>query len=155
MSLRYFNVFGPRQSLETQYAVVVPRFIINMLNDESPPVHGDGRQSRDFTYIDNVVEANILAAVTPKISGEVFNIACGKDYTVLDLVKHLNKIMDKELKPKFIPPRAGDVPRTLADTSKARKLLKLEIKVNFKQGLKKSVDWFKKYRKEYESQGYM
>ncbi len=151
VSLRYFNVFGPRQSLETQYAVVVPRFIINMLNNESPPVHGDGRQSRDFTYIDNVVAANILAATTPKISGEVFNIACGKDYTVLDLVKHLNKIMGKDLKPKFTPPRPGDVPRTLADISKAQKLLKLEIKVNFEQGLKKSVEWFNEHEKEYEN----
>ena len=151
VSLRYFNVFGPRQSLETQYAVVVPRFIINMLNNESPPVHGDGKQSRDFTYIDNVVEANILAAVTPKIAGEVFNIACGKDYTVLELVKQLNKIIGKKLKPKFTPPRPGDVPRTLADTSKARKLLKLEIKVNFEQGLKKSVDWFTEHKGEYSS----
>ena len=148
--LRYFNVFGPRQSLESQYAVVVPRFIISMLNNESPPVHGDGKQSRDFTYIDNVVEANILAAHTPGVSGEVFNVACGKDYTVLNLVDQLNKIMNKNLKPKFTPPRPGDVQRTLADISNARKLLKLEIKVNFEQGLKKSVDWFKEHKKEYE-----
>ena len=149
VSLRYFNVFGPRQSLESQYAVVVPKFIINMLRNESPPIHGDGRQSRDFTYIDNVVEANILACVAPKISGQVFNIACGKDYTVLDLVEHLNKIMSKNIKPKFIPPRAGDVQRTLADISMARKLLKLEINVDFEQGLKKSVEWFKGHIKEY------
>jgi len=149
VSLRYFNVFGPRQSLESQYAVVVPRFIINMLNNEPAPVHGDGKQSRDFTYIDNVVEANILAAKVPNISGEAFNVACGKDYTVLALVKHLNKIMGKSLKPEFTPPRPGDVPRTLADISKARKLLKLEIKVNFEQGLKKSVEWFKEHEKEY------
>jgi nucleoside-diphosphate-sugar epimerase len=150
VSLRYFNVFGPRQSLESQYAVVVPKFIISILNDESPPVHGDGKQSRDFTYIDNVVEANILASVTPEISGQVFNIACGKDYTVLDLVKYLNKIMGKNLRPKFTPLRPGDVPRTLADVSKARKLLKLDIKVNFQQGLKKSVVWFKEHKKEYD-----
>lgn len=149
VSLRYFNVFGPRQSLESQYAVVIPRFIISMLSNEPPPVHGDGKQSRDFTYIDNVVEANILAATAPKISGEVFNIACGKDYAVLDLVKELNKIMGKNLKPKFTPPRPGDVPRTLADISKAKKLLKLEIKVNFNQGLEKSVGWFKEHKKEY------
>ena len=154
-SLRYFNVFGPRQSLESQYAVVVPRFIISMLNDESPPIHGDGKQSRDFTYIDNVVEANILVAstptTTPGVVGEVFNIACGKDYSVLDLVRHLNKIMGKELKPEFTSPRPGDVPRTLADISKAKKLLKLKIKVNFEQGLKKSVDWFTKHKDEYEN----
>lgn len=150
VSLRYFNVFGPRQSLETQYAVVVPRFIISMLNNESPPVHGDGKQSRDFTYIDNVVEANILAARMPGISGEIFNIACGKDYTVLELVKYLNRIMGKDLKPEFTPPRPGDVPRTLADISNAKELLKLEIKVNFEQGLKKSVVWFKEHKKQYD-----
>ena len=120
-----------------------------MLNNESPPIHGDGRQSRDFTYIDNVVEANILACVAPEISGQVFNIACGKDYSVLALVEYLNKIMHKNLKPKFIPLRPGDVPRTLADISKARKLLKLEIRVDFEQGLRKSVEWFKEHKKEY------
>ena len=150
VSLRYFNVFGPRQSLESEYAVVVPKFIISMLNSQSPPIHGDGKQSRDFTYVDNVVEANILAASTPEISGEVFNVASGCDYTVLDLVKYLNRIIGKELKPEFTPPRAGDVQRTLADISKAQKLLKLKIKVNFEQGLKKSVEWFKEHRKEYE-----
>lgn len=150
VSLRYFNVFGPRQSLETQYAVVVPRFIISMLNNESPPVHGDGRQSRDFTYVDNVVEANIRAATTPGISGQVFNIACGKEYTVLDLIDHLNRIMRKNLRPRFTPPRPGDVRRTLADTSKVRNLLKLETLVDFEQGLKKTVEWFKVHRDEYE-----
>lgn len=149
VSLRYFNVFGPRQSLESQYAVVVPKFIVSILNNESPPVHGDGKQSRDFTYIDNVVEANILAACTSGVSGEVFNIACGKDYTVLDLVGQLNRIIGKDLKPKFTPPRPGDVPRTLADISKVQRLLKLEIKVNFEQGLQKSVDWFTEHKDEY------
>ena len=149
VALRYFNVFGPRQSLESQYAVVVPKFIISILNNQSPPVHGDGRQSRDFTYVDNVVEANILASVTPEISGQVFNIACGEDYTVLTLVEYLNRIMGKNLKPKFVPSRPGDVPRTLANVSKAKKLLKLQVKVNFKQGLEKSVNWFKEHRDEY------
>ncbi len=150
VALRYFNVFGPRQSLESQYAVVVPRFIINMLNNQAAPIHGDGKQSRDFTYIDNVVEANILAATRPNISGEVFNVACGEDYSVLDLVKHLNKIMGKNLKPRFTPSRPGDVRRTLADITKSQKLLKLKIKVNFEQGLKKSVAWFKEHKKEYK-----
>lgn len=131
VSLRYFNVFGPRQSLESQYAVVVPRFIISMLNNESPPIHGDGKQSRDFTYIDNVVAANILAACAPDVSGEVFNIACGKDFTVLALVEHLNKIMGKDLKPKFTPPRPGDVPRTLADISNALETVKVRNKSGF------------------------
>lgn len=146
--LRYFNVFGPRQSLETQYAVVVPRFIVSMLNNQSPPVHGDGRQSRDFTYIDNVVEANIRAALAPSVSGEVFNVACGKGYSVLELVKYLNRIMGKDIKPKFTPPRPGDVQRTLADITKAQKLLKLKIQVNFEQGLKKSIDWFREHNED-------
>lgn len=151
VALRYFNVFGPRQSLENQYAVVAPKFIINMLNNEPPPIHGNGGQSRDFTYIDNVVEANILAATGSRISGEVFNIASGKDYSVLSLVEHLNKLMKKAVKPKFTPPRPGDVQKTLADISKAKQLLKLEIKVNFEQGLKKSIEWFKEHKKEYEN----
>jgi len=150
VSLRYFNVFGPRQSLESEYAVVVPRFIISMLNSQSPPIHGDGKQSRDFTYIDNVVEANILAAAAPGVSGEAFNVACGSAHTVLALVEYLNKVIGKELKPEFTPPRPGDVQRTLADISKAQRLLKLKIKVDFEQGLKKSVEWFKEHRKEYE-----
>ncbi|MFH1245969.1 MAG: SDR family oxidoreductase [Candidatus Omnitrophota bacterium] len=150
VSLRYFNVFGPRQSLESQYAVVVPKFIMNMLNNKPAPVHGDGRQSRDFTYIDNVVEANMLAAVTPGVSGEVFNIACGKDYTILDLAGILNKIMNKNISPEFIASRPGDVRCTLADISKARRLLKLEVKVNFEEGLRTSVDWFNQHKKKYE-----
>ena len=150
VSLRLFNVFGPRQSLESEYAVVVPRFIISMLNNESPPIHGNGKQSRDFTYIGNVVEANLLAAVTPGVSGEVFNIASGFDYTVLDLVEYLNRIIGKNLKPVFGPPRPGDVARTLADISRAKKLLKLKIKVDFEQGLKKCVEWFKAHKEEYD-----
>jgi UDP-glucose 4-epimerase len=152
VALRYFNVFGPKQSLESQYAVVVPKFIINMLNDESPPIHGDGTQSRDFTYVDNVVEANILAATTPGVSGEVFNVACGKDYTLLALVEQLNEIIGKKLKPEFTPPRQGDVQRTLADISKAGKLLKLETKVNFEQGLRRSVDWFTQHKERYHNE---
>ncbi|UCB57839.1 MAG: SDR family oxidoreductase [Candidatus Omnitrophota bacterium] len=147
--LRYFNVFGPRQDLESKYAVVVPRFIISMLKNEAPPVHGDGEQSRDFTYVDNVVEANILASRAPGVSGEIFNVACGRDYAVLDVVKHLNKIMGTDLEAKFMPPRAADIRRTLADISKAQKLLKFEVKVNFAEGLKKSVDWFKGHKDEY------
>ncbi|MBN3038324.1 MAG: SDR family oxidoreductase [Candidatus Omnitrophica bacterium] len=150
VSLRYFNVFGPRQSLESQYAVVVPRFIINMLDEKPAPIHGDGKQSRDFTYIDNVVEANILAATSDGVSGEAFNIACGKDYKVLDLVAQINKILGKKVKPEFTPPRPGDVPRTLADIGKAKKMLKLAVKVDFEKGLQKSIQWFKEHKEEYE-----
>lgn len=149
VSLRYFNVFGPRQSLESQYAVVVPKFITCLLKGEHPPINGDGYQSRDFTYIDNVVEVNLLAAVTPNVSGEVFNVACGQAYTVRDLAKTLNKILGKSIKPVFLPPRSGDVKRTLADIAKAKKLLKFKVKVNFQEGLERTVKWFAQKEKRY------
>ncbi|MBU4311294.1 MAG: SDR family oxidoreductase [Candidatus Omnitrophica bacterium] len=141
-SLRYFNVFGPRQSLENQYAVVIPKFITCMLRDESPPVHGDGKQTRDFTYVENVVQANIKAATAPGIKCEVLNIACGNAYTVLDIVKYVNKILKKDIKPKLGPVRPGDVKHTLADIAKAKKLIKFDPKVGFEQGLIKTVEYF-------------
>ena len=143
VNLRYFNVFGPRQSLENEYAVVIPKFITCMLKDEQPPVHGDGKQTRDFTYVENVVQANIKAATMPGIKCEVFNIACGKAYSVLDIVKYVNKILKKDIKPKLGPIRQGDVKHTLADISKAMKLIKFEPKVGFEEGLVKAVEYFK------------
>jgi nucleoside-diphosphate-sugar epimerase len=143
VSLRYFNVFGPRQSLEDEYAVVIPKFITNLLKDESPPIYGDGTQSRDFTYITNVVEATIKACEIKDFKGEVINIASGKDYSILELLDALNKIMNKSLKPKFLPPREGDVMKTLADISKARTLLGYQPKVDFIEGLKKTISYFK------------
>ena len=142
-SLRYFNVFGPRQSLENEYAVVIPKFITCMLKDEAPPVHGDGKQTRDFTYVENVVEANMKAATTPGIKCEVFNIACGKTYSVLDVIKYVNKILKKDIKPKFTPARQGDVRHTSADINKAKKLIKLDPKIGFEEGLKKTIQYFK------------
>lgn len=142
VSLRYFNVYGPRQALDDEYAVVIPKFITSILANLSPPVHGTGRQSRDFTYIDNVVEANILSANTSGIKCEVFNVACGKDESILDLVNTLNKIMDKSIKPVFTPPRPGDVLRTCADISKIKMKLGYEPKVDFEEGLRRTVEWF-------------
>ena len=143
VSLRYFNVFGPRQALDDEYAVVIPKFINCIMNDKQPPIFGNGKQSRDFTYIDNVVEANILAATTPGIKCEVFNVANGKDNTVLYLVEALNKIFGKGLKPTFLPVRAGDVFRTCADISRIKSKLSFKPKVDFDEGLKKTVGWFK------------
>ena len=143
VNLRYFNVFGPRQSLENEYAVVIPKFITCMLKDEEPPIHGDGKQTRDFTYVENVVQANIKAATVSGIKCEVFNIACGKAYSVLDIVKYVNKILKKDIKPKLGPIRPGDVKHTLADISKARKLIKFEPKIGFEEGLVKAVEYFK------------
>lgn len=143
VALRYFNVFGPRQALDDEYAVVIPRFIANMLKDLPPPVHGDGKQSRDFTYVDNVVEANILSVFDSKVKCEVFNVANGADNSILDLVDMLNKILAKKIKPVFEPPRAGDVRRTLADISRIKKILKYKPCVSFREGLVRAADWFK------------
>jgi len=157
--LRYFNVFGPRQALDDEYAVVIPKFIHCILHDEQPPIFGTGKQSRDFTYIDNVVEANILAATTPsphrgegqgegsdgqKTFHGVFNVANGSDHTVLELVDLLNKIIGKNINPKFLPPRPGDVFRTLADITKIKEILKFKPKVSFEDGLRKTVEWFRR-----------
>lgn len=142
VSLRYFNVFGPRQNLENQYAVVIPKFITCMLRDENPPVHGDGQQTRDFTYVENIVQANMKSATSPTIKCEVFNIACGKAYSILDIVNQINRILKKSIEPKFTPPRPGDVKDTLADISKARKLIGFDPKVDFEQGLKKTIESF-------------
>ena len=159
VSLRYFNVYGPRQALDDEYAVVVPKFINCILNDEPPPIFGNGKQSRDFTYIDNVVEANILAATVPLRDTRyeirdtnanryplVFNIANGQDNTVLGLVEVLNKIMGKNIKPEFLGPRPGDVFKTHADISKAKQFLGYEPKVGFEEGLRRTVEYWKKQR---------
>jgi len=142
--LRYFNVFGPRQALDDEYAVVIPKFIHCILHDEQPPIFGTGKQSRDFTFIDNVVQANLLAATTQGIKHEVFNVANGKDNTVLELVNLLNKIIGKDIKPLFMPIRAGDVFRTNADISKIKKILSYKPKFSFEEGLRKTVDYFRK-----------
>ncbi|MCK5178882.1 MAG: NAD-dependent epimerase/dehydratase family protein, partial [Candidatus Omnitrophica bacterium] len=116
--LRYFNAFGPKQALDDEYAVVIPKFIHCIMNDEQPPIFGSGEQSRDFTYIDNVVSANILAATTPGIKHEVLNVANGVATTVLDIVNVTNKILGKNIRPKFLDVRAGDVFKTHADITK-------------------------------------
>lgn len=141
--LRYFNVFGPQQALDDEYAVVVPKFIHCITHDQPPPIFGNGKQSRDFTYIDNVISANILAATTPGIKHEVFNVANGKDNTVLDLVDVLNKIIGKNIKPTFLPPRAGDVFRTSADISRIQEKIGYKPLVSFEDGLKKTVAYFR------------
>ncbi|OGX25826.1 MAG: hypothetical protein A3D10_08850 [Omnitrophica WOR_2 bacterium RIFCSPHIGHO2_02_FULL_48_11] len=142
--LRYFNVFGPKQSLDDEYAVVVPKFIHCILRDEPPPIFGNGKQSRDFTYIENVISANFLSATTPGIKHEIFNVANGKDNTVLELVSILNRILGKNVKPKLLPIRAGDVFRTNADISKIKKKIGYKPMVSFEEGLKKTVQYFKK-----------
>lgn len=144
VSLRYFNVFGERQSLEDEYAVVIPKFINCMLKGDRPPVHGNGKQSRDFTYVANVVDATILAVRTTVAAGFSFNVGCGKEHSILELVSLLNRILGTNLEPLFTPSRAGDVPRTLADISRAQKILGYQPKVDFEPGLRRAVDYFKK-----------
>jgi len=143
VALRYFNVFGPSQALDDDYAVVIPKFIHCLLKHQPPPIFGNGRQSRDFTFVQNVVEANLLAAGAGKVKSGVFNIAGGKDTSILDLVKILNKILGKDIRPRLLPIRKGDVFRTLADIGKAAKLLNFKPQVSFIDGLKITVDFWK------------
>jgi len=145
--LRYFNVFGPRQDPESQYAAVVPKFIAALLRNEPPTIFGDGEQSRDFTYVENVVEANLLAAQAkgPDVAGQVFNIACGTRVTINKLAQMLAEIIgvDPELKPHYAPPRPGDVRHSLADISKGQRFLGYHVKVDLFEGLKRTVDWYR------------
>lgn len=144
VSLRYFNVFGPRQNPESKYSAVVPIFIFNMINGERPQVDWDGKQSRDFTYVANVVDANLRACVVPGISGEVFNVACGTTTSIIEIVDQLNSIFKTKLKPEFTPKRPGDVRKTYADVSKLKKMLGIKKMVGFEDGLKLTVEWFRK-----------
>jgi UDP-glucose 4-epimerase len=143
VGLRYFNVFGPRQDPASEYAAVIPRFILWALRGAPLEVHGDGRQSRDFTYIDNVVDANLLAARSPKASGEAFNVGCGDRVSLLDIVAQLEKMLGRGLERRHTPARAGDVPHTLADVGKAQRLLGYVPAVDFDEGLRRTVDYFK------------
>jgi len=141
VSLRYFNVFGPRQDPESQYAAVIPKFIKCMLKGERPVIYGDGLQSRDFTYVENNVEANILACSAPRAVGEVMNIACGDRFSLSELVDIINRILGTSIKPVFEPARPGDVKHSQADISKARELIGFEPKVGFVEGLERLVGW--------------
>jgi len=143
IALRYFNVFGPRQALDDDYAVVIPKFIHCLLNNRQPPIFGNGKQSRDFTFVGNVVQANLNAVKANKVKYGVFNVATGRDTSVLGLVKLLNKILRKDIKPLFLPRRAGDVFRTLADISQAKSRLGYKPGVDFIDGLKLTVDYWK------------
>jgi nucleoside-diphosphate-sugar epimerase len=145
VSLRYFNVFGPRQNPESKYSAAIPAILSRMLNNKSPIVEWDGKQSRDFTYVGNVVEANLACAVSKDISGgEVFNVACGNSISILEIIDMINGIQGTHLKPEFAPKRAGDVRKTYADISKISKIASLGI--DFYKGLKLTVGWFSKNR---------
>jgi UDP-glucose 4-epimerase len=143
VSLRYFNVFGPNQDPASQYAAAIPAFVTAILKDTPPTIYGDGEQSRDFTYIDNVVEANLLAANAEKLSGEVVNIACGEAITVNEIIALINKLTGKRVKPTYTAPRPGDVKHSLADISLAEKLLGYKPVISFEDGLKLAINWYR------------
>jgi len=153
VAVRYFNVFGPRQSLENEYAVVIPKFIVSLLRGQSPPIYGDGKQSRDFTYVDNVVEATILASHASGISGEVFNVALGEEHSVFHLFQAINAILKTSTPPTFQPPRPGDVQRTLADSSKALRRMDWHGRIGFSEGLRRTVAWFQAHPERWSSAG--
>ena len=143
ISLRYFNVFGPHQDPTSQYAAVIPAFVTAILKDERPTVFGDGLQSRDFTYVDNVVEANLLAAKAKKTCGEVINIACGQAVTINETIDTINGLVGKNIKPIYTDPRPGDVKHSLADITLAEKLIGFKPKVSFREGLQKAIGWYR------------
>jgi UDP-glucose 4-epimerase len=141
--LRYFNVFGPRQPPDSPYAAVIPRFLEAMLAGKSPIIYGDGQQSRDFTYVADVVHANLLAAKAPGVSGKVFNIACGHRTSLLELVDQINGLLGTKIKPVHEPARPGDVKHSQADISPAQSELGYAPKVPIEQGLRQCLDYFR------------
>lgn len=142
VALRYFNIFGPRQDPEGDYAAVIPKFINLMLNGERPMIYGDGEQSRDFTYIENAIQANILAAERD-VSGEAFNVGCGGRLTITQLVETLNDLLGTDVDPIYDNPRPGDVRHSHADVSKAASMLGYKPAVGFEEGLERTVDFYR------------
>lgn len=144
--LRYFNVFGRRQDPEGAYAAVLPKFIEQLLNDEQPTINGDGKQSRDFTYIENVIEANLKACnSSTEFAGEAFNIAYGgRDY-LIDIYEHLTSALGKDIQPIFGPDRKGDIKHSNADISKAKEMLGYDPGWSFEKGIKEAIEWYKDY----------
>ena len=142
--MRYFNVFGRRQDPNGAYAAVIPKFIKMLLNDEQPTINGDGKQSRDFTYIENVIEANLKACLAPsEAAGEAFNIAYGGREYLIDIYNTLNDALGKNIPPKFGPDRAGDIKHSNADISKAKEMLGYNPDFNFSKGLNEAIAWYK------------
>lgn len=142
-SLRYFNVFGPRQDPNSQYAAVIPAFVTRMVRGEQPIIYGDGEQTRDFCFIENVLDANMLAAEAESVRGESMNIACGERTSLNEIVKVINASLGTSLEPDYQPPRAGDVKHSLASLDEARRLIGYEPRVMFAEGLQRSIAWYK------------
>jgi UDP-glucose 4-epimerase len=144
VALRYFNIFGPGQDPKSEYAAVVPRFVTALLRGQSPTVYGDGSQTRDFTYVDNVVEANLLAAAAADASGVTANIGCGGRYSLLELLAAIAAALGlRDTRPIFEPPRAGDVPDSQADITLARERLGYQVSVDFHEGIRRTAAWYR------------
>ena len=143
ISLRYFNVFGPRQDPKSQYAAVLPAFISRMLRGERPVVFGDGEQTRDFCYVDNVVAANLAASDAPKLAGEAVNIACGERTSLNEIIRRINQHLGTSITAEYQPARAGDVRDSLAALDEAKRVIGYAPKVMFAEGLQRSVGWYR------------
>ncbi|MGO1368558.1 SDR family oxidoreductase [Senegalia sp. (in: firmicutes)] len=143
VGLRYFNVFGKKQDPTSIYAAVIPKFVKALINDKAPTIHGDGRQSRDFTYIENVIQANLKACLAEEEAfGEVFNIACGGRVYLIDLYNKITNLLEKSIEPNYGPSRPGDVKHSNADISKAKQLLNYQPEYSIDIGLKLAIDWY-------------
>jgi UDP-glucose 4-epimerase len=143
VTIRYFNVFGPRQDPDSPYSAVIPLFITAILSGKQPTIYGDGRQSRDFTYVANVVHANLLAADAPGVSGRVFNAANGRSVTLLEMLDALNQLLGTSIQPIFAPVRPGDIRESMADITAARHSLGYEPQVDFLEGLRRSIGYYR------------
>jgi UDP-glucose 4-epimerase len=145
VSLRYFNVFGPRQHPDSEYAAVIPRFLRRQLAGKPPVIFGDGEQSRDFTAVENVVAANLLAAETTRGIGEVFNIACGQTSTLNQIAAWLNRLLGTDLPPVYEPPRPADIRHSYASIRKAEAILGYRPVLEVQEGLRRTVEWFRRH----------
>lgn len=144
VSLRYFNVYGPRQDPQSEYAAAIPRFITSLIAGRPPTVFGDGEQTRDFTYVANVVDANLAAAKAgPEAVGQTFNVAGGRRISVNELIATINNILGSAIAPVYAPPRPGDVLHSLADVARAKRLLNIEARIELAEGLRRTVEWFR------------
>jgi nucleoside-diphosphate-sugar epimerase len=143
VSLRYFNVFGPRQDATSQYSGVLALFIPAVLQGKKPTIYGDGLQSRDFTYVKNVAEANLIACKVPGVGGQVFNVACGDRITVNSMLQQINKITGKDITPIYAEPRAGDIKHSQADITRAKEHLGYQPTVSFEEGLRNTIEWYR------------
>jgi len=141
--LRYFNVFGPRQDPTSEYSAVIPKFVTAMLSGQSPTIYGNGEQSRDFTYIANVVHGNLLAADATEAVGRVFNLATGRSISLLNLTDRLNQLLGTDIQAVHAPPRRGDILESLADITEARKYLDYTPQVDFDEGLRRSIEYYR------------